>query len=889
MRSGPPSWAAALLDRVLPSGTRGSSVRADLDDEFRELATRVSLRVARRWYAWEALKITAHFSWGGAWGGLRRVFDVNRTSGGVGGMERTAQNLRLALRRIRRAPAFSLVAVLTIALGIGANVAIFSVVDTVLLEPLPYEDSHELVALWEWNIPRDRLDNVVNPGNFSAWRDRASSFSAMAAVSMLQPATVTHAGEPDEAMMQYADPSYFELLGLEAMIGRTFLTDLSAVETTEAVLSYRYWQSRFGGDLDVVGRTLQLNSSPIVVVGVLPPEYVVHGESTSLWVSIQIDRGTQVNSGRWLMVVGRRADGVGIEAARAEMDAIATQLQEEFPDFNAGWRINLVPLKQQVVGDVQQALWILLGSVGLLLLIACANVANLFLVRATERQREMAVRTSLGASGRALAGQLLVETAVITGLGAVIGVGMAHFGTRAIAASMPDAFALPRIESAGVDGPVMIFAVAITVATGLLFGLLPAMQAAGTSPAGTLNAEARGPSRRSGRIRSALVVAEVAVSVVLLAGAALFGRSFAKLLAVDPGIEPEHVLVARVNLAVDAYDDPESKVQFFDELLGRLAARPGVEAAGGITFLPMDGLGAGTHYWVTDRPVPDAEDLQGADIRNISGDYFAAMGIELQRGRVFDGRDRPDAPQTIVINRYMAEKYWSADGAIGKQVVVSWVDDTTWEVVGVVEDVRSVGLDTEAREVIYMNYAQATFFPWLHVTLRATGDPAVLASTLRSELAEMDDALPLGSVRIMEDLVSHSTARPRMTTLLMTIFAGVATVLAAVGLYGVLAYAVSQRVREIGVRIAIGAQPVDVLAMVVRQGSKLAIAGLLIGLLAAVAGGRLVASLLYEVAPTDPIALGGAGALLFLVSLVACAVPAWQATRVAPAEALRSE
>jgi putative ABC transport system permease protein len=804
-------------------------------------------------------------------------------------MERMIQNVKIALRRFRKAPGFSVVAVLTVALGIGANVAIFSVVDTVLLEPLPYENPDELVALWEWNMPRDNRTNVANPGNFAAWRDRSSSFAEMSAVSMMQPATLSGTDEPDEVMMQYASPDFFDVLGLEASLGRTFITDLQAVEATEVVLSESYWRSEFGGDPAVLGRSLQLNSAPVVVVGVLPAEYVVFSESTDLWASIQIDRGDQTTSGRWLMVLGRLAEGSGIEAARSELDAIATSLREEFPDFNAGWSVTLVPLKEQVVGDVQQALWILLGAVGLLLLIACANVANLFLVRATERQREMAVRTSLGASGRVLAGQLLTESILIAGTGAAIGIGLAHLGTTTLASRMPGAFAMPRIEAAGVDGPVLLFAVAITAATALLFGLLPALQAAGTSPAGTLNAESRGPSRRSGIVRNGLVVAEVAVSVVLLAGAALFGRSFVSLLGVDAGIETEHVLVGRVNLSGDTYPGPAPKVVFFEELVSRIAAEPGVEAAGGISFLPLDGLGAATSYWPDDRPAPAAEDRRAANIRNVTGDYFDAMSIQLLQGRTFDTRDIADAPQTIIVNRFMADLYWPEGNALGQRVVVNWVDDEPWEIVGIVEDVRMGGLDTDVREVIYMNYAKATFFPWMHMVVRATGDPALLTTPVREQLALMDAALPLGSVRLMDELVKSNTARPRMTTLLMVVFAGLATLLAAVGLYGVLSYIVSQRVKEIGVRVALGAQPGDVLGMVVRQGVSLALAGLVIGLIVAGAGGRVMSDVLFQIEPSDPLALTASAGLLLVVAMVACAVPAWRATRVAPAEALRGD
>jgi putative ABC transport system permease protein len=390
-------------------------------------------------------------------------------------------------------------------------------------------------------------------------------------------------------------------------------------------------------------------------------------------------------------------------------------------------------------------------------------------------------------------------------------------------------------------------------------------------------------------VRNTLVVAEVAVSLVLLAGAALFGRSLVTLMAVDSGIEAEQVMVGRVNLAGATYAGPEPKVAFFETLMEGLQAQPGVVAAGGVTFLPMDGLGAATSFWPADRPAPAADDRVAADIRNVVGDYFGAMGIQLLQGRLFDERDRADGPQTVVVNRTLAETYWPNGSALGKQVVVSWDDLESWEIVGVVEDVRSAGLDTEAREAIYMHYPRATFFPWMHVTVRAAGDPTALTATVRRQLQAMDPTLPLGSVRVMQDIVDTSAARPRMTAYLMLVFSVLATILAGVGLYGVLAYAVSQRVREIGVRVALGAEPRDVIRMVVRQGSGLAVVGLVIGFGIALAGGRVLTSLLYEVQPTDPWALGGAGLFLLAIALAATLVPAWRAARVPPAEALRSD
>ncbi len=887
--SGPPRLVRRLLEWALPGARGGAAIMGDLDQEYREMAA-TRPRTARWWYSWEAVKLAGHFL-------FERIKSPNsfreasgqRKSSNLGGLERFWRTTRLGLRSLLRRPGFLTVTILTMAVGIGANVAIFSVLKTVLLDPLPYQDPSRLLAIFEWKPPREERTNVANPGNVLAWREGAESFASISAVSLQMPATVSSRGSVEEAMVQYAHPDFFHTLGIQAARGRTFLVNEQDLVEGEVVLSHRYWTERFRGNPDAIGSTIEVNGGLAEVVGVLPPIYIAFGEGTALWYSIDVFQGDQTNSGRWLWPVGRLTEQATVEQATDELDAIASGLQSQFPDFNGGWTVNPVPLRNHVVGDVQKVLWLLMGAVGLLLLIASVNVANLFLIRATERQKEMAVRTSLGASRSSLAGQLLIESLSIAGLGAILGVILAHAGTRAMAVRLPASFSLPRVESAGVDGMVLLVAVGGTLITGLAFGLVPALQGAKTDPSSVLNSETRGPSRRTGRVRNGLVVAEVAVSLVLLSGAGLLGRSLSKLLSVDPGIEPDQVLVGRVNLSGSAYEEDAAKVVFFQGLVEQLQARPEIITAGGVTFLPMDGLGAATTFYPLDRPPPPPDERLAADIRNVVGDYFGAMGIRLLQGRGFDERDWPEGMRTAVVNRTLAEKHWPTETALGKPLLISWETEEPWEIVGVVEDVRMGGLAEDPREVIYLSYPRTPYFSFLQITARARGNPSNLASILRDEVRGRDPGLPLGSVRVMRELVSASSAAPRMTAFLMLLFASAATVLAVVGLYGTLAYAVSRRVREIGLRMAIGAPPGAILRMVVRQGSTLALTGILAGGLLTLAGGRVMASLLFRIEPADPVAIGGAATLLFAVALLASAVPAWRAARVTPVDSLRED
>lgn len=880
-----------LVRVVLPGGYAGESIVADVDREYGELRARRGWLVAEAWYVWAVVSLGVHYAKERLLrpSSFRPVMPGSERERKGAPVDRFRQNLQLALRRLGRRPAFTLLAGLMVALGIGATVSIFSVLKAVVLDPLPYQRPDRLAAIWEWNVPRDHRENVANPGNVRAWREHSRTFSGMAAVLLPQPLTMTSAQGPEQVVVRMVTPDFFQLLGLRAAVGRTLLPSDSSASSgvTPVVLSHRFWQRRFGGDPGVVGRTLTVAGQSAEVVGVLPPVYVVFGENADLWAAWRL-HGDQTSTGRFLYTVGRLADGATLAQARDELSGIAAGLQEEFPDFDGGWTTNVVPLQQQIVGGARAPLLILFGAVGLLLLIACANVASLLLASATERQQELAVRTSLGATGGRLAGQLLVESLVLAFLGAAGGVWLARVGTRLVAAAVPDAFALPRVEGAGLDGTVLLFAVGLTVVTGLLFGLAPAIQATRTAPAQTLNAEGRGPSRRTGRLRGALVVLETAVSVALLVAALLLGRSFASLTSVDPGLNPEHVLTARVSLSGPAYRDQQKQIHLFDDLVDRVKRLPGVTAAGGVTFLPMGSGAAGTSFYATDKPVRRRPDWPVADIRNVVGDYFGAMGIRVVRGRSFDARDRADAPPVAMVNQHLAETEWPGEDPLGKHLEISWGKMLGVEVVGVVNDVRLYGLDTEPRDAIYLPVDQKPLFGMIDLTVRtAGGDPMRLLPVVTRELHSLDPDVPLANAQPMTRVVGSSVARPRLTSTLMELFAALALLLAGVGLYGVLAYTVSQRSHEIGVRMAMGARPRDVLRLVVGQGLRLAGAGAVVGLAAGMAGSRLLNSQLFGIGSGDPVSFAAAAVFLLVTAAIASAIPAWRAARLAPAVVLK--
>ncbi len=881
-----------LLRALLPGGV-GDAALADLD---RERAARTGPAfLTGLWYAREGLRVALRLR-------AARLTDAltpRRTPRGAhrprrersDPMDRLRQNLRFALRRLRRSPGFALAAVLTLALGVGANVAVFSVVDAVLLKPLPYAHPDRLVALWEWNQPRGKRENVANPGNVRAWKERASTLEDVAATAFFdQPMLLDVDGRPREVLVRLATANYFDVLGLPAALGRTFSPGAGEKEGDEVILTDRYWREAYGADPSVIGRTLAFSSGLTgTVVGVLPPSYVIWGESSDMYASFAL-LGDQASTGRYLNTIARLRDGATVEQAREEMEAVAAGLREEHPEFNAGWSVNVVPLRTQAFGDVDTILWVLFAAVGLLLLIACANVANLFLARATARRREMAVRSSLGASRGRLVGQLLVEGGVLAGLGAAVGVAVAWIATRAVATHLPAAFHLPRVEEAAVNGRALAFAVVVTTVTALLFGLVPALRASEAEPGEALAAEARGPGRHAGRVRSALVVAEVGLSVLLLVGAGLLGRSLAALTSQDLGIRPDDVLTARLSLGTPLYQKNAARVAFLEAYSDRVAALPGVQAAGMVPFLPLDGLGSATAYWAGDAPTPPPGERPVTDVRAVAGDYFGAMGIHLLEGRTFDRRDGADAPRVVVVSRALAREVWPGKDPLGRPLVLSWGDpNPVATVVGVVDDVRLADVATEPRAAAYFPVAQLPDFGAYYVVVRSTRRPADLRADLEAALHDVDPTLALSDVRVMDSIVGRATARPRMSAVLMAAFAALAAALAAVGLYGVLAYAVAQRVREIGLRVALGARPGRVVGRVVGQGMGLVAAGLALGLGVAVFASRALAGLLYQVAPTDPVALAGAAAFLALVALAACVVPAWRAVRVDPAEALRAD
>ncbi len=801
-------------------------------------------------------------------------------------------DLRYALRMLTRRPGWTAVAIATLALAIGANTALFSVIHGVLLQPLPYAESDRLVRIYGSDPTLQEIGNL-SPQDFLDWHRDARSFEDLGAYSAAR-RTLVVGGEPLQLSGLRVTPGYFDVLKAPAAIGRTFSREEGAPGAEPmVVLSDRLWRSSFGADLQVAGASLAFEEGRATVVGVMPAGFsdsLYESGFPEFWINLAIDPERHGRGGHWLQSIGRLRPGVSLGSAQAEMNIIMERLEAEHPWTNANERARLIPLLESVVGPARPALWMMLAAVGFLLLIACANVANLMLARTVSRRSELAVRAALGAGRGRLARQLMTESLLLGGLGGLAGLGLAAWGIDLLVASQPPG--LPRLDAIGMNLWVLLFSVGVSVLTGLLFGLLPALRSSATDLQQSLKEDSRtGQGRGQHRIRSALVVAEVAIAVVLVAGAGFLVRSFSRVLDVDPGFRPAGVLTIHLSLPSNRYAEPALRVGFFEQLQESLAADPRLIHAGSVNARPLSNRWSCDSFHVADRPLPDVGEIPCAESRVVSGDYFRAMGISLRGGRLFRRQDHADSELVVLINEEMAQRYWPGGDAVGQRFKwLSREDETPWRrVIGVVGSVRHFGLERDVALEVYQPHAQRSSTSRMTLVVRTEGDPQALIGLVRERVREFDARLPLTAVATLDEVLVASVAARRFGTTLFSAFAVVAFLLAAVGVFGVLSWAVTERLREIGLRIALGAQRSDIYRLITRQSILLIGVGLAAGLIGSVGLGRLASQLLFEVPPTDPITLGGTALLLLATGLVASLVPAMRAMRVDPSKVLRQE
>ena len=804
------------------------------------------------------------------------------------------KDVGMAARRLRRTPLFTLVAVATLAIGIGGTTAIFSVVHALLLAPLPYAGADRLVRVYE--VSPTGSNSSFSVPNYVDLREQAASFTDIAVFNNTT-YTLTESGPPERMAGQTVTPAFFAVLGAAPLRGRTFRED-EGVEGAPrvVVISEGLWHTRFGGREDLLGEEVRLDGELHEVVGVMPADFGYPDASARLWTPTDFtpEDLTESRGAHYYDGIGRLRPDVSMEAARSEVEGIGARLAAEYPDNNAGYSMTVVPLHDDLIGDYRPALLVLLGAVGLVLLIACVNVANLFLVRALDRRRELAVRTAVGAGRGRLAGEVLLESLLVAGLGGGLGLALAALGVDALVALQSDS--VPRLAGVGINAPVLLFTVAITAVVGVGFGLVPAWRAARRLDVGEELKDGRGRMERPEhvRLRSALVMAQVVLAVVLLGGAALLGRSFLNLTSVDHGFRTDDVLTFRVALPDAAYPDAAADRRFFDLLLEDLRGLPGVREAGAVFGLPLTPWGFVISVEELDGApaFTDPAVRQNLHTRVATPGYFEAMDMRMEEGRGILPTDREDAPPVIVLSRSAAELLWPGESAIGHTLSIGMtIGDGVrvgGEVVGVVEDIRFYGARSQPLPTLYAAHAQ---FPVGSMTIVLHGgeDAAALLPGARERLASLDPNVPLFQATTMADLAAQDLAQARFYALLLGAFGAMALTLAAVGLYGVMAYSVGRRTREIGVRKALGADGRDVLAMVLRQAVALIGAGAVLGLVAGFLSSRLLTDLVYGLEPTDPVTLLGATTVLVAVALTAAWVPARRATGIDPAIALRDD
>jgi predicted permease len=822
-------------------------------------------------------------------GGVSALSEDCREANGASFVETFVQDLRFGARSMRRAPGFTAIAVIALALGIGANAAIFSVVNAVLLRPLAYQDSDRLVTiLHNGNGP-------VSPANFADWQAQAKSFAAMGAAES-HSTDVTNIDTPEHVDALAITQSTLPMLGVAPMLGRWFAPGEDKAGAAHVViLSYSYWQQRFGGEPSAIGKQLTIDGNSYTVIGVMPQSFAFApfwSTKAKMWFPLVLhnldDRG--FNSTR---AFARLAPGVTIGQARAEMAGITSRLDKEFPGTNAD--ITVTPLKEKVVGKVQAPLLILLAAVGLVLLIACANVAHMLLARAAARQKEFAVRTAIGASRGRLIRQFLTENLLLSALGGLAGLLLSFWGVRALVALAPAE--LPRLQSVAIDSRVLAFLIAITALCSVAFGLAPALQSSSVNLSDTLKESGRGTSESAGksRLRGFLVVSEFALALILLVGAGLLARSFSALRSIDPGFNPHHVL----SMVVSVKGSPEfasgPREAFYRGLLERVRALPGVESASAVNHLPIEGDAWGWGYRVADKPLPAPENTPSAIYRVAAPDYFATMRIPIVMGRAIDANDIMASQHVAVVNQKFANTMWPGENPLGKRLTFNVPPEDWLTIVGVSKDAVEYDWSAPADPEVYSAALQNRKFlgadspdaiTYITLVVRTTGEPAALANAVKSLVWIFDKNLPISQLVTMDEVVSTANAEPRFELMLLAVFAAVALCLAAVGIYGVMSYTVSRRTHEIGIRVSLGAGTAEILRLVFREALILAGTGLVIGVVGAVLLSRLMAGILYGVRPTDPVTFVGVAALLLFVAAIATYFPARRAMLVDPMVAI---
>ena len=801
-------------------------------------------------------------------------------------MNTLLHDIRYGLRMLLKHKGFTAVAVIALALGVGANTAIFSLVNGVLLRPLPFPESERILYFEGQNPSQGITDSNVSYLDFTDWSQQTDLFASTAAYYATSANLGADGGEPERVPRAGVTNSFFNVLGIQPTLGRAFLPEEDhPLPPSVAIISHGLWKRRFGSDAGIIGKQVQINARPVTVIGIMPAGFE-YPEQTQVWTPSGVELSQEPRENRSWSVIARVNAGVDLKQAQSRVSAINAQLAKQFPDMNKGWDAKLSILHERIVRDVKPSLLALLGAVGAVLLIACANVANLLLARSAARKKEVAIRAAMGASRARVVRQMLTESLLLSAIGGVAGVLLSVWLTDLLVSLLPEG--APRVDQIGIDYRVLGFALGVSALTGLVFGLAPALQSSRLDVSSSLKEGGRtGEGHRRTSARSLLLIGEVAVSLVLLVAAGLLIRSFVRLQEVRPGFNPHNVLVALIALPGAKYKE-EQRPEFFRQLLERLQNSPGVQAVGGGVNLPLyaSDYAIGRGFIPEGRPLTIDEAFD-ASYSTITGDYFRALQIPLLAGRAFDVRDNADGVKVAVVNESLAKRHFgSVAGAIGKRLNI-WRDEKfPREIIGVVGDTKAGAWEAASGEQIYIPHAQEQSWPFMGLVVRTAGDPAAFVNTLRREVQAVDKDQPIYNVRTFDDVVMNSLGTRRVSMQLFTVFAIAALLLAAVGIYGVMAYSVTQRTQEIGIRMALGAQKSDVLRLVVRQGMTLALIGVIAGLAGAFALTRVIANLLFGVGASDPATFVGLSLLLVGVAFIACYLPARRAARLDPMIAL---